>query len=339
MHLLLAIAFLSTVLVLLLVVVVILKWGRGAVIIYGRTPAEVAEYVESQTFKSEYQFVQLAIHIWLLAAAVLAWPENLRFFVGRYFISNALRDYIDDTVLLCASIHGVKAEERAVVENFIVRSFSRRFHPSVQRYVSSLCRDAFRRAMRREGGDAFYEALQGFVGRHGRHPENVRTLLYLLFHLSYADNNFDLAEQDRLEIVRRALGVSLDQYERIERRVLDDRRGAGLKKPLRERSAYREQSRHKTAKEEERTSRGSERGQRSYASQRSGASKREEAFAVLGVGLNDDFSVIKKRYRTLVKEFHPDANNHLPEKERMVLARKFQEIQEAFEHIAATWDE
>lgn len=339
MHLIFAIAFLSSVLVVLLVVVVILKWGRGAVIIYGRSPAEVAQYAESRLFKSEHQVVRLAIRIWLLAAGVLAWPEKLRFFVGRYFISNALKEYIDDTVLLCATIHGVKPEERAVVENFIVNSFSRRFHPSVQRYVSSLCRDAFRRAIRREGGDTFYEALQGFVKRHGRHPENVRTLLYLLFHLSYADNNFDLDEQDRLEIVRRALGVSLDQYERIERRVLDDRRSAGLKKPQRERSSHREQSRRRTERSEERTSEGYEKGQRGYASQRQGASKREQAFAVLGVGLNDDFSVIKKRYRTLVKEFHPDANNQLPEKEREILARKFQEIQEAFEHIAATWDE
>jgi DnaJ-domain-containing protein 1 len=339
MHLLFAIAFLFAVLMVLLVVVVILKWGRGSVIVYGRSPAEVAEYVGSEGFQSEHRAVRLAVRIWLLAASVLAWPENLRFFVGRYFISNALKQYIDDTVLLCAIIHGVKAEERAVVENFIVNSFSRRFHPSVQRYVGSLCRDAFRRAIQRGGEDAFYEALQGFVRRHGRHPDNVRTLLYLLFHLSYADNNFDLDEQDRLEIVRRALGVSLDQYERIDRRVLDDRRSAGLNKPRRERSASREGGRARTEKGKERTTRGNESEQRRNSSQPSGASKREQAFGILGVRLNDDFSVIKKRYRTLVKEFHPDANHHLPEKERMVLARKFQEIQEAFELIASTWDD
>jgi DnaJ-domain-containing protein 1 len=339
MHLLLAIVLLFLAVVALLVVVVILKWGRGAVIIYGRTPDEVAEFVKSPLFRSERGAVQFAIHLWLRAAGVLGWPERVRFFVGRYFISNALKEYIDDTVLLCASIHGVKAEERVVVENYIVNKFSRRFHPSVQRYVSSLCRDAFRQAIRREGAGAFYEVLEVFVRRHGRHPESVKTLLYLLFHLSYADNNFDLEEQDRLEIVRRALGVSLDQYERIERRVLDDRRKAGLKKPKRERSSHREQKHSKTERGEQGASHRSETGWRENASGRLGSSKKDQAFAVLGVGLGDDFSTIKKRYRTLVKEFHPDTNNHLPEKERGVLARKFQEIQTAFEHIAATWDE
>jgi DnaJ-domain-containing protein 1 len=338
MRLLLPIVLLFLIVLALLVIVVILKWGRGAVIIYGRTPDEVAQYAGSRLFKSERQAVRLAVNVWLLAARVLVWPEDVRFFVARYLISNSLKNYIDDTVLLCATIHGVKAEERAVVENFIVNRFSRRFHPSVQRYVSALCRDSFRQAIKGEGQSTFYEVLGVFVKRHGRHPESVKTLLYLLFHLSYADNNFDLDEQDRLEIVRRALGITLDQYERIERKVLDDRRSAGLKKPQRERSSYREQNHRKTERGDQGSSQRSETGTRNHSSARQGTSKREKAFAVLGVGLNDDFSTIKKRYRTLVKEFHPDANNHLPEKERTALARKFQEIQEAFEHIAATWD-
>jgi DnaJ-domain-containing protein 1 len=339
MHLLLPIAFLFLVVLGLLVMVIILKWGRGAVIIYGRTPAEVAQYAASEIFRFEHRAVQFAVQVWLLAAGILAWPDKVRFVVGEYFFSSTLKNYINDTVVLCAIIHGGKADERVMVENFIVNRFSRRFHPSVQRFVSSLCRDSFRQSLGRAGVGTFYEALEVFVKRHGRHPESVKTLLYLLFQLSYADGNFDLEEQDRLEIVRRALGVSLDQYERIERKVLDDRRTAGLKKPQRERSSYREKNYRKAERGEEDSSNRSTTGARNNASTRPGASKREQAFAVLGVGLNDDFSTIKKRYRTLVKEFHPDTNNHLPEKERTVLARKFQEIQTAFEYIAATWDE
>jgi len=65
-------------------------------------------------------------------------------------------------------------------------------------------------------------------------------------------------------------------------------------------------------------------------------SSNETYYAVLGVGRNDSDESIKKAYRRLVREYHPDtiASKGLPEEFNTFANEKFREIQEAYEAVA-----
>ncbi len=61
----------------------------------------------------------------------------------------------------------------------------------------------------------------------------------------------------------------------------------------------------------------------------------EKHYAVLGVSPNDSNDSIKKAYRQLVREYHPDtiASKGLPDEFNKFAADKFREIQEAYEAV------
>ena len=59
----------------------------------------------------------------------------------------------------------------------------------------------------------------------------------------------------------------------------------------------------------------------------------ESAYQILEVSKSDDNDTIKKTYRRLVKEHHPDKLAHLGEEHLKGAQEKFQKIQEAYEQI------
>lgn len=61
----------------------------------------------------------------------------------------------------------------------------------------------------------------------------------------------------------------------------------------------------------------------------------EKYYSALGVGPEDPEDQIKKRYRLLVREYHPDVivSKGLPDEFTKLAAEKFREIQEAYEFI------
>ncbi len=56
-------------------------------------------------------------------------------------------------------------------------------------------------------------------------------------------------------------------------------------------------------------------------------------YEVLGVKREATFTEIRNTYRRLAIKYHPDRNHHLTEKEQKELARKFQQIKEAYDRI------
>lgn len=60
---------------------------------------------------------------------------------------------------------------------------------------------------------------------------------------------------------------------------------------------------------------------------------KDDALEVLGVGPDDSLQEIKLRYRSLVKQLHPDTQNHHPEDERYKRELRFRKIQEAWETL------
>jgi DnaJ like chaperone protein len=62
----------------------------------------------------------------------------------------------------------------------------------------------------------------------------------------------------------------------------------------------------------------------------------DKYYAILGITRNDTEETIKKTYRRLVKEYHPDiiASKGLPEEFTKLAEDKFREIQGAYEVIS-----
>ncbi|WP_430402356.1 DnaJ domain-containing protein [Fluviicola sp.] len=61
--------------------------------------------------------------------------------------------------------------------------------------------------------------------------------------------------------------------------------------------------------------------------------RRKMALAILDLGQNASEEDVKKSYRRLVKEYHPDRNPDLSEEERAIHAQRFLEIQDAYEEL------
>lgn len=58
-------------------------------------------------------------------------------------------------------------------------------------------------------------------------------------------------------------------------------------------------------------------------------------YQILGVTKDMSFAEIRSSYRKLVLKYHPDRNKDASEDEKKKLARRFQQIQEAYENIKA----
>ena len=58
-------------------------------------------------------------------------------------------------------------------------------------------------------------------------------------------------------------------------------------------------------------------------------------YDVLGLPRNATQEDIKKAYRNLVKQYHPDKVNHLGEEFRALAEKRFKEIQEAYQTLNA----
>jgi len=60
-----------------------------------------------------------------------------------------------------------------------------------------------------------------------------------------------------------------------------------------------------------------------------------EAYATLGLPTDAPVDEVKKTYRTLVRQYHPDAHNHLPEGDpvKKKASERFLQVQQAYERI------
>ena len=63
--------------------------------------------------------------------------------------------------------------------------------------------------------------------------------------------------------------------------------------------------------------------------------RKRKAYEILGASSGDDFETIKKKYRTLVKEYHPDILMGQGKEQSIIdqATAKLQEINEAYELV------
>jgi len=135
---------------------------------------------------------------------------------------------------------------------------------------------------------------------HGRR-NLMRMFVEILMHSAHADGRLDTAERQVLEQVRIELGFSVREFQHIEAMVYNARYfgGAGQPSPQDTRASL------------------------------------HEAYAVLGVNETDNDARIKKAYRRMMNQHHPDklVSKGLPEEMIKLATEKTQQIKQAYELI------
>ncbi len=156
------------------------------------------------------------------------------------------------------------------------------------------------------------EILKEFsVSCHGRR-DVLQVFLEILIQAAFADGKMVAKEQQLLERVADTLGFKQHEFLYLL---------SMYEAELRFRSGQRQQQ-----------NRGSHQHQRSQYSQQQSLS---DAYKILGVNKQDDSKTIKKAYRKLMSENHPDKliSKGLPKQTLEIAKAKAQDIQSAYELV------
>ena len=148
------------------------------------------------------------------------------------------------------------------------------------------------------------EVLEQFrLECHGR-TTLIRMFVEIQLQAAYADGRLDAVEDRLLRHICARLGFSVTQYRLLQRMVDAERQFAGA-------------------------GRGGERGP---AQPRPSL---DDAYAVLGVARNASDAEVKKAYRRLLSQHHPDklVSKGLPEEMMKMAAQKTHEIKQAYERV------
>jgi DnaJ like chaperone protein len=163
-------------------------------------------------------------------------------------------------------------------------------------------RDKAKAAFNRGKADDFDldAELQHFLRISGRQPALLQMFLQVQVSAVAADGVVHPAEHEMLVRIARGLGLPEAQVDQLEAML-----------------------------------RGAHGGQTGSGAQRSTASQLENAYKVLGVSSSDSDDHIKKVYRKLMSENHPDklAGRGLPESMREMAEQKTREISNAYDVI------
>ncbi len=149
--------------------------------------------------------------------------------------------------------------------------------------------------------------LKSFRSKVGRHATLIQMFLEIQIQAGYADGELNQQELALLQSACAILGISKLRFETIHQRIRAERAFAE--------GQYQQYGG----------------AQREYSAQ----DKLEEAYKVLGVKPQNSDAEIKKAYRRLMSQHHPDklVAKGLPEEMMRLAKEKTQEIQAAYETI------
>lgn len=170
--------------------------------------------------------------------------------------------------------------------------------------VLSLDRKSRKRAIEvfrsvRHSQKSFQSCAVQFFELYQSHPEMFDTVIALFFNLATCDGGLDDREERMIHTAAMVFGVEEERYQRF-------------------RNPYA-------------------RGQASGNGQRA-ISEVDRSYSVLGCKPDDSDAVIKRSYRKLVSEYHPDkiVSKDLPEEFIKFANEKFKNIQEAYDCLKQT---
>ncbi|MCF7980796.1 MAG: co-chaperone DjlA [Pseudomonadales bacterium] len=151
------------------------------------------------------------------------------------------------------------------------------------------------------------DELKTFRRTVGRHATLIQMFLEIQIQAGYADGELNQQELELLQLARNILGISLFRFEAIHQRIRAERAFAS--------GDYQQYGG----------------AQRQYSAQ----DKLVEAYRVLGVEPGSSNADVKKAYRRLMSQHHPDklVAKGLPEEMMRLAKEKTQEISAAYEVI------
>jgi DnaJ like chaperone protein len=147
------------------------------------------------------------------------------------------------------------------------------------------------------------DVLNQFRVECHRRRNVMQMFVEILMHAAYADGNLHPAEHQVLEKVRLALGFSRQEYQHIEALVRNARHFGG--------------------------------GGFDREPPATGKASLSEAYEILGVSKTASDAEVKKAYRRLMNQHHPDklVSRGLPEEMIKLATEKTQEIKQAYELV------
>ncbi|RMG36616.1 MAG: co-chaperone DjlA [Gammaproteobacteria bacterium] len=147
------------------------------------------------------------------------------------------------------------------------------------------------------------EVVQQFRQECRRRTTLLQMFLEIQIQAAYADGRLDTAEDALLQRICRLLGVSEFEYRRLQR-MIGARYGAGAEGA-------------------------------GYARPDTGVPSLEQAYQILGVEPTATDAEVKRAYRRLLSQHHPDklVSKGLPEEMMQVATQKTHEIKQAWERI------
>lgn len=214
--------------------------------------------------------------------------------------------------------HLSKAKGR-VTENDIAlaQNLMQQMHLSPE--ATQLAKAAFQR-----GKDANFPlriAIQEFRAGCGERKDLLRMFLTVQVKAAFVDDVLNANEQDILYIIASELGVSRFQFEQMILMEMAARQFQGF---------YQQSNFH-----QQNTDGFHDYNQQQYHQYQSNAPTLNAAYQLLGVPENDDQSTVKRAYRKLMSENHPDklASKGLPQEMLEIAKEKTQQIQAAYDLI------
>ncbi len=175
--------------------------------------------------------------------------------------------------------------------------------------------------------------LDGVIARFRRECVGRRLLTQLFLEVqlqaAYADGEPSGAKRRVLEQIREGLGISALLFRQLENLVRMQRRFAGA--AAGGAGGWREQTWRQGS------GAGGRSGGAGRRAQRSGPTLKD-AYSLLGVGPKDSDDAIKRAYRKLLSQHHPDklVSKGLPEDMIRLASQKTHEIRRAYEMIQAS---
>ncbi|MDG6897414.1 molecular chaperone DjlA [Actinobacillus delphinicola] len=188
-----------------------------------------------------------------------------------------------------------------------------------------LAQDAFTR-----GKDANFplrQAIQEFREGCGQRNDLLRMFLTVQVKAAFADDVLDPREQEILYIIAEELGVSRFQFDQMIAMELAARQFRGFYQQAGAGGFYQQQDTdgfHDYSQQ-----------QQYHQYQRNSGPTLADAYQVLGVSESDDQQTVKRAYRRLMSENHPDKliSKGLPKEMLEMAKEKTQQIQAAYDLI------
>lgn len=271
--------------------------------ILAAVPVSKMRIYEEESEKTISTILAISTVVLLVGSAVGYQIFNARYWERGIFPPILLNRRINHfEALICLSVNVIRCDKDSYAEKqAMLLSFMRKKFPDINGGVVHSMKLALGRPLTTV-------SISKWLNKHIKQPRERLEILDFLFTLSTLDGAVGQSEYTVLREYSLVMGMNQQQ--------LDDR--IAVFKRLRAEQLHSEQQR---AREYRRSTSSSVDHQR------------QKALTTLGLPTESSPEEIKKAYRSLVKQFHPDRFQHATKAEQKQMELQFIRIQEAYEYL------